>query len=127
VRAKAFVVAAGGYGTPAFLLRAGLKERLPAVGEHTYCNPCPMVHALFDEEIVMFRNIPAAYGIDQFRLATADGGRYREGGYLFMANQLQPATLAAAMPGTGDAHRKRMLQLRKLGGTICWIDDVDEG
>jgi len=127
VEAKAFVLAAGGFGTPALLLGNGFKAKLPAVGEHTYCNPCPMVHAVFDEEIIQFRNIPAAWGIEHFRLATMDGAKYVEGGYLFMANQLQPATLAATLPGLGDAHRKLMLNLRKLGGTICWIDDVDEG
>lgn len=127
IHAKIFVVAAGGYGTPVFLLRNGLKAKLPAVGEHTYCNPCPMVHALFDEEIIQFRNIPAAFGIDQFRLATFAGDRYIEGGYLLMANQLQPATLAATLPGFGDSHRHLMKNLRKLGGTICWIDDVEEG
>lgn len=127
VEAKAFVIAAGGYGSPVFLLRNGFKHRLRALGEHTYCNPCPMVHALMGEEIVMFRNIPAAWGIDHFRLATMDGNRYVEGGYLFMANQLQPATLAAVLPSFGPPHRKLMANLRKLGGTICWIDDVEEG
>jgi choline dehydrogenase-like flavoprotein len=127
VEAKAFVIAAGGYGSPVFLLRNGLKHRLAALGEHTYCNPCPMVHALFDEEIILFRNIPAAWGIEHFRLATMDGARYVEGGYLFMANQLQPATLAAVLPGLGASHRKLMASLRKIGGTICWIDDVEEG
>ena len=127
VEAKAFVLAAGGYGSPVFLLRNGFKSRLRAVGEHTYCNPCPMVHAVFDEEIILFRNIPAAWGIDHFRLATMDGDRYVEGGYLFMANQLQPAELAAVLPGAGASHRKLMANLRKLGGTICWIDDVEEG
>jgi choline dehydrogenase-like flavoprotein len=127
IEAKAFVLAAGGYGTPVLLLANGFKHKLPAVGEHTYCNPCPMVHALFDEEIIQFRNIPAAWGIEHFRLATMDGEKYVEGGYLFMANQLQPATLAAVLPGVGEPHRKLMLNLRKLGGTICWIDDVEEG
>ncbi|MBI2795283.1 MAG: GMC family oxidoreductase [Gemmatimonadetes bacterium] len=127
VQAKALVLAAGGYGSPVFLLRNGFKARLPAVGEHTYCNPCPMTHAIFDEEIVMFRNIPAAWGIDHFRLATMDGDRYAEGGYLLMANQLQPAELAAVLPGTGASHRALMTKLRKLGGAISWIDDVEEG
>ncbi len=127
IHAKIFVVAAGGYGTPVFLLRNGLKEKLPATGEHTYCNPCPMVHALFDEEIIQFRNIPAAWGVDQFRLATYSGQKYVEGGYLLMANQLQPATLSATLPGFGDSHRFLMKNLRRLGGTICWIDDVEEG
>lgn len=127
VEAKAFVVAAGGYGSPVFLLRQGLKSRLPALGEHTYCNPCPMVHALFDEEILQFRNIPAAWGVEHFRLARHDGSRYVEGGYLLMANQLQPATLAAVLPGLGSSHRDLMAGLRRLGGTISWIDDVEEG
>lgn len=127
VEAKVFVVAAGGYGSPVFLLRQGLKSRLPALGEHTYCNPCPMVHALFDEEILQFRNIPAAWGVEHFRLARHDGSRYVEGGYLLMANQLQPATLAAVLPGLGGSHRRLMASLRRLGGTICWIDDVEEG
>jgi choline dehydrogenase-like flavoprotein len=124
---NAFVVAAGGYGTPAFLLRQGLKDELPAVGEHFFCNPCPMVHAIFDEEIVQWRNIPAAWGVEEFRLARTDGDRYVEGGYLLMANQLQPATLAAVLPGFGSAHRALMKQLAKLGGTISWIDDAELG
>ena len=127
VEAKAFVVAAGGYGTPLFLLRQGLKQRLPALGEHTYCNPCPMTHALFDEEIVQWRGLPAAFGIDEFRLARYDGGRYLEGGYLLMPNQLQPGTLAAVLPGVGSSHRALMAALPRLGGAISWIDDVDEG
>ncbi len=137
VEARAFVVAAGGYATPEFLLRQGLKSKLPALGAHFFCNPCPMVHALFDEDIIQWRNIPAAWGIDQFRLAEVDGepqifgrpstGRYMQGGYLFMANQLQPATLAAVLPGFGASHSKLMRNLPKLGGTICWIDDAEEG
>jgi choline dehydrogenase-like flavoprotein len=127
VRAKAFVLAGGGYGTPVILLRNGFKSSLPAVGEHTYCNPCPMVHAVFDEEIIQYRNIPAAFGVEHFRLATLQGDRYVEGGYLLMANQLQPGTLAAVLPGIGAAHRALMRSLNRLGGTIAWIDDVDEG
>lgn len=127
VEAKAVVVAAGGYGTPELLLRQGLKDRLPALGEHFFCNPCPQVHALFDEDIVQWRNIPAAYGVEHFRLAREEGGRYVEGGYLLMANQLHPGTLAAVLPGVGGAQLDVMRRLRQLGGTIAWIDDVEDG
>jgi choline dehydrogenase-like flavoprotein len=127
VTARAFVVAAGGYGSPVFLLRQGLGARLPALGLHTLCNPCPMTHALFDQRIVQWRNIPAAYGIDEFRLARFDGDRYREGGYLLMANQLQPGMLAAVLPGLGRSHRALMSALPRLGGAISWIDDLPEG
>lgn len=127
ITAKAFVLAAGGYGTPLLLLRQGLGARLPALGKHTFCNPCPMTHAVFDRDIVQWRGIPAAWGIDEFRLARRDGERYVEGGYLLMANQLQPGTLAACLPGLGASHRHLMATLPRLGGVISWIDDIEEG
>ena len=125
IEARAVVVAAGGYGTPRFLLRQGLKQRLPAVGEHIFSNPCPMAHARFDEPIVQWRNIPAAWCVDAFRLARFDGDRYVEGGYLLMPNQLQPAMLAAALPAVGAEHRRWMRDLAHIGGAIAWIDDVE--
>lgn len=128
IDAKVVIVAAGGYGTPRFLLRQGLQQRLPMVGEQLFVNPCPMVHARFDDPIVMWRNIPAAWGVTEFRRARrGPDGRYLEGGYLLMANQLQPGTLAAVFPGVGAAHRAVMRDLPRLGGTICWIDDVERG
>lgn len=126
VKAKAFVVAAGGLSTPELLLRqAGLKARLPHLGEHFFCNPCAQVHAVFDEDIVQWRNIPAAWGVEQFRLATTKDGSYVEGGYLLMANQLHPATLAACLLVDGARQREIMRGYKKLGGTIAWIDDAD--
>ena len=140
VAARAVVVAAGGFTTPLFLLAQGMRAALPQLGEHFFCNPCPMVHARFDEDIVQWRNIPAAWGVGEFRLPRFEGdedgeispyfgqqGRFVEGGYLLMANQLQPALLAAALPGVGAAHRRLMRDARRLGGTICWIDDAEEG
>lgn len=127
VEARAFVVAAGGYGTPDFLLRQGLKERLPALGEHFFCNPCPQTHAVFDDPIIQWRNIPAAWAVEEFRLAREAAGRYLEGGYLLMANQLHPATLAAVLPGLATSHLDLMKQAPNLGGTIAWIDDAEEG
>lgn len=127
VEAKAVVVAAGGYGTPDLLLRQGLKERLPALGEHFFCNPCPQVHALFDEEVIQWRNIPAAWGVEEFRLAREEQGSYLEGGYLLMANQLHPGTLAAVLPGVGASHFALLRRLKNLGGTIAWIDDAEDG
>lgn len=137
IEAKAFVVSTGGFETPAFLLRQGLGESLPALGENFFCNPCPMTHAIFEEEIVQWRNIPAAWGVEEFREARYDGeshvfgrggsGSYREGGYLLMPNQLQPAMLAATLPGFGEPHAKLMRQLPNLGGAISWIDDVEAG
>jgi choline dehydrogenase-like flavoprotein len=127
VKARAFVLAAGGYGSPVFLLKNGFKSKLPATGEYIHTNPSPIVHALFDEEIVLYRNIPAAYAVTQFRFAKLDGTRYVEGGYSLMANQLQPATLSAVLAQSGSKSRALMSQLKNIGGTISWIDDVEFG
>ncbi|HEX8436169.1 GMC family oxidoreductase [Archangium sp.] len=127
VTARVYVVAAGGFATPEFLLRQGLKERLPALGEHFFCNPSAMVHALYDEPIIQWRNIPAAWGVEEFRLARYDGPRYVEGGYLLMANQFHPGMLSAVLPGFGSSHRELMTQLPNLGGAISWIDDAEDG
>lgn len=127
VRAKVVVLAAGGYGSAPLLLRSGLANRSGLVGRQLRANPCSMVFGVFDEEVVMWRNIPAAFGCDEWRLARVEGGRYREGGYLLMPNQLGPAALAAFLPGFGAEHRRRMEQLPNLGGTIAWIDDLESG
>lgn len=126
--AKAFVVAGGGYATPELLLRQpGLKARLPHLGEHFFCNPCAQTHAFFDDNITQWRNIPAAWGVEEFRLATENNGAYVEGGYLLMANQLHPGMLAACLLIDGQRQREVMSRYKNLGGTIAWIDDVDEG
>jgi len=127
-RAKVFVVAAGGYNSGPFLMRNGLKKVLPRLGTQFGMNPTAMVHGLYDEDIVLWRNIPAAFAVEQFRLARhADDGRYVEGGYLLMANQIQPALLGATMPAMGDELGSWMRDMRRIGGTIGWIDDpVDE-
>ncbi|TGM16720.1 GMC family oxidoreductase, partial [Leptospira selangorensis] len=118
-------VSAGGFGSSKFLLKNGLKKRLPALGKFLAINPSPMVHALYEEPIVQWRNIPAAYGVEGFRLAKFQNGSYREGGYMLMPNQLQPATLSALLPSFGKDHFRYMKQLEYLGGTIGWIDDVE--
>jgi choline dehydrogenase-like flavoprotein len=137
VTARAIVIAAGGFNTPELLQRLSLPQALPALGQNLFCNPCPMVHARFDEDIIQWRNIPAAWGVEEFRRARYQGreqafGRlppsdYVEGGYLLMPNQLQPGLLAAVLPGAGAKHRELMRELPRLGGTIAWIDDVEPG
>jgi choline dehydrogenase-like flavoprotein len=139
VDAQVFVIAGGGYGSPTFLLSQGFKDELPELGRHFFCNPSPSVHAIFPEDTEQWRNIPSAWGVEEFRLSRHDSrgeedspffgkkGEYVEGGYLMMANQLHPAAFASVLPGFGDEHARLMSQYRRLGGTIAWIDDAEEG
>ena len=125
VKAKHFVVAAGGFNTPAFLLnQPRLRDALPALGKHFGFNPCTYAHGLFDEPIIMWRNIPAAYGVDGFRLPRFDAkGQYIEGGYLLVPDQLQPGLMAYTIPGFDDGAAEWMEKLTHVGGAIGWLDD----
>lgn len=126
ISADVFVVAAGGFSSSFYLMKQGFKSNLPALGRYFSMNPSTMVHALFDEEIVQWRNIPAAWGVDAYRLRRYKNQSYVEGGYLLMPNQLQPGALAAMIPGFGRDHRQWMENLPKVGGSIAWIDDVEQ-
>ncbi|MBI4517911.1 MAG: GMC family oxidoreductase [Deltaproteobacteria bacterium] len=125
LRSKVVVLAAGGFNSAVILLRNRLGG--PAVGKQLFGNPCPMLFALYDKDIVMWRNIPAATGTMRFRLQRMDGRRYLEGGYLLHPNQLQPALLAAVLPGLGLEHRALMEQAPRIGSCIAWIDDENPG
>jgi len=127
VRAKVVVLAAGGYGSAPLLLRSKLANRSGQVGRHLRANPCSMVFGIFDRDVVQWRGIPAAYGCLEWRLAREGRGHYREGGYLLMPNQLQPAGLAAFLPGFGAEHRRLIEAMPRIASTIAWIDDVEEG
>lgn len=127
VRARVVVAAAGGFNTAPLLLRSKVPDPSGQLGKNLQVNPVVQTYALFEEPVVMWRNIPAAVGSDQFRLATLDGDRYVEGGYLLYPNQLQPATLAALLPGFGHAHRALMAQAHRIGSATSWLDDVGSG
>jgi choline dehydrogenase-like flavoprotein len=123
VRAKAVVMAAGGYGSAVILMRSKITNRSGQLGRNLYGNPCSFVHALFDEDVIMWRNIPAAWGCLDFRLPRRENTDYVEGGYLLMPNQLGPSAMAALLPGFGADHRALMDNYHRIGGTIAWIDD----
>lgn len=123
VTAKAVVVAAGGYGSAVVLMKSKIANRSGQLGKNLYGNPCSFVHAIFDEDVILWRNIPAAWGCQQFRLPTREKTRYVEGGYLLMPNQLGPSAMAALLPGFGADHRALMDNYHRIGGTIAWIDD----
>ena len=127
VRARAVIVAAGGVHTAPLLLRSKIPDPSGQLGKNLQLNPCAQTFALFREDVGMWRGIPAGTGIMDLRLARRDGGRYVEGGYLLHPNQLQPATLAALLPGFGAEHARLMARAHQIGSCIAWLDDVATG
>lgn len=128
VKCRIVALAGGGVGSPVFLLRNSLGNHNGQVGKNFYTNPGSMAWALFDQDVLMYRKIPAAYGIQQFRqVRVNERGEYVEGGYLLLPNQLQPAIAAAVLPGFGELHRRYMGNIARVGGTYAILDDENTG
>jgi choline dehydrogenase-like flavoprotein len=128
VRSKrAVVVAAGGFNTAPLLMKSGVPDPSGLLGEHLQMNPGFRTLGLFDEDVVMWRGIPAAVGSLDFRLARFDGDRYLGGGYQLYPDQLPPATLAALLPGFGKEHRAIMANAHRVGSVTSWTDEVGSG
>ena len=127
VKAQKVIVSAGGFNSAPLLMRSKIPDPSGQLGKNLQMNPCPQLFGLFDEDVVMWRGIPAAVGTMSYRLHTFDKDHYVEGGYLLYPNQLPPATLAALLPGFGKPHRDLMKQAHRIGSAIAWIDDQNSG
>ncbi len=124
IDAKIVVLAAGGFTSPVIWLRSALPNRSGQVGRNFLCNPNPALYGVFDEDIYMWTNVPAATGTKDFRLPKYNkAGDYVEGGYLLHPNQLQPEILAAVLPGIGEEYQDLMQSLPRIGSAVAWIDD----
>ena len=128
VRARVVIVAAGGYNTAPLLLRSKIPNPSGQLGKNLQVNPCAQTFALFDEDVILWRGLPAGVGVMTERLARRDGsGEYLGGGYLLHPNQLPPAGMGVLLPGFGRSHRALMDQAHRIGSCIAWIDDVGSG
>lgn len=125
VKAKHFVVAAGGFNTPGFMLaQSRLRESLPALGKHFGMNPTVFAHGMFKERIVLWRKPPACWGVEGFRRARYDDkGNYIEGGYLLVPDQIQPGLMGSTVGGFDDGAADWMANLPHVGGATGWLDD----
>jgi choline dehydrogenase-like flavoprotein len=125
VRAKKVIVSAGGYHSAPLLLRSKIAH--PQLGKNLQVNPCAQTFGLFDQDVILWRGLPAGVGVMTERLARRENGKYLGGGYLLHPNQLPPSGLAVLLPGFGRSHRALMENAHRIGSCISWIDDVGSG
>ncbi len=113
VLAQQIVIAAGALGTPALLLRSGLRR--PEIGRGLIAHPSMPLIGEFDEVIDEHVGTPASVFVD----CSASG-------YLFESMSAGPDYIAAMLPGNAHAVRDTVRGMRHLGGFgVMLIDSVD--
>ena len=121
VRSRAVVAAAGAIGTPALLLRSGV--RAPAVGKWLRLHPSTAVSGIFDEPLRPWEGTMQAIYSDEF--VDLDGQHF---GPKIESAPLHPALLALVTPWRQpDQYRRLMRSLPNLSLTGILLRDSGAG
>jgi len=111
VEAPIVLCAAGAIETPVLLQQSGMGG--DAVGQWMRLHPTTAVYAHYHEEILASSGIPLSTVCDEFL-------QWQQSDYGFWIETppMLPSFTAAALPGFGESHARRMAQYRHLGVTI---------
>lgn len=120
IRARHVVLAAGGIGSPALLLRSLIPDPQRRVGKRTFLHVTAASIALMPEKVEAFYGAPQTVHSNEFLWRDGVGG---EMGYKIEAAPLHPA-LAATVFGTfGKAHAEVMEKIPYIQPLIALLRD----
>ncbi len=105
VRARHYVVAAGGIGSPALLLRSGAPDPHRALGARTFLHPTVAVAALMPDRVEAYAGAPQSAYSDHFLERGPIDGPV---GFKLEAAPLHPLLLAMTLQGFGPPHAALM-------------------
>jgi choline dehydrogenase-like flavoprotein len=120
VRARHVVLAAGGIGTPALLLRSKLPDPNELVGKRTFLHITVGTFALMRERVDPYHGAPQTVTSNEFLWRDGVGG---EMGYKIEAAPLQPGLAAIALSPFGVRHADLMARLPYLQPLIAILRD----
>ena len=121
VRARQVVVAAGALRTPAILEASGLGH--PVIGRYLRLHPVPVIGAILDEPVDMWRGTMQAARSLEFGLGDAT-----RRGYTIESAPGHPGLLALALPWEGtNAHADLLGRARFIAPLIAITRDGGEG
>jgi choline dehydrogenase-like flavoprotein len=120
VRAKRFVAAAGGIGTPALLLRSALPDPHGLVGKRTFLHPVVVSAAVMPERIDGFSGAPQTVYSDHYLDVLPPAGPM---GFKIEAPPIHPILVGITLPGHGNAHAAWMRQMPNLHVQLALLRD----
>lgn len=112
VRCTHAIVAAGALLSPVLLSRLAIGPAATQLGRHLTIHPASAARALMDEPLDPWAGVPQSYYVDEL---LADG-------IVLEGIAGPPDQSAMATPGSGAAHRERMLAVRRtatFGVMVC--------
>ncbi len=107
VRAKHVVLAAGGIGSAAILLRSGAPDPQRLTGTHTFLHPTVISAAVMPERVNGYAGAPQSVYSDHFLSTQPIDGPI---GYKLEVPPLHPLLFASTSQGYGEAHATLMRQ-----------------
>jgi choline dehydrogenase-like flavoprotein len=116
IAARTVVLAAGAVETPALLQRSGLGG--DDVGRFLRLHPTTAVLGLYPETTYPLAGIPLSVMCDEFASTVHDGY-----GFWLECPALGPMLAASIIPGFGQAHRQRMIDLHRTVPIIAITRD----
>lgn len=120
LRAKHYVLAAGGIGTPGVLLRSKVADPYGLVGKRTFIHPTIASAAIFDTPVNGFAGAPQSIYSDHFLASPQLQGPI---GYKLEVPPLYPMLLATSLPGIDVEHATHMQNFANMNVIIALLRD----
>ena len=125
IRARHFVLAAGGLATPGILLRSSVPDPHERIGKRTFLHPVVISRALFEQQVDPYHGAPQSAQCEQFLFPRGATGPM---GFRIEAVPLHPILWAGTLPAIGERHARWMSELPHTNCLAAWLrDGFDDG
>ncbi len=108
IRARHFILAAGGLASPGILLRSSVPDPYRRIGRRTFLHPVVLSRALFEQQVDPYHGAPQSAQCDHFLFPNGAVGRM---GFRIEALPLHPVLWSATLPAVGERHARWMGEL----------------
>jgi choline dehydrogenase-like flavoprotein len=120
IRARHFVLAAGGIGSPAILIRSDAPDPSALAGRRTFLHPTVISAALMPQPVNGHAGAPQSVYSDQFLDAAPVGGPV---GFKLESGPTHPVLTAITLPGFGEDHARWMQRFPNVQVVIALLRD----
>lgn len=120
IKARHYVAAGGGIGSPALLLRSALPDPSSLLGKRTFLHPVVGALALFADPVNGAFGAPQSIYSDHFQHGVAADGPI---GYKLEVAPTYPMLVSSLLPGYGQQHAQTMQRYPQVNFMIALLRD----